>query len=216
MPGRNNIIPSKERGRYVVGYEGLYAVSTWGRVFSLRRDKWLKPVTSKQGYQVVVLGGRKPFWVHRLVLTAFRGPRPEGQQCRHLDGNPANNMLSNLRWGTREEDFADRLRYGGKGLKLTPTLVCYIRRSNKIHRTLATELGCSLDTIERARKGRAWAHIPEPIKMFKNHQPKLTPSLVRYIRRSNKTIRALAAEIGCSEKAIWRVKRKLTWKDLGI
>lgn len=50
--------------------------------------------------------------VHALVLTAFVGPKPRGLECRHLDGNPTNNRLSNLKWGTRKENTDDRARHG--------------------------------------------------------------------------------------------------------
>ena len=46
--------------------------------------------------------------VHRLVLEAFVGPMPEAMETRHLDGNPANNCLDNLRYGTRAENEADK------------------------------------------------------------------------------------------------------------
>jgi hypothetical protein len=50
--------------------------------------------------------------VHRLILTTFVGPRPKGMVCRHLDGNPGNNALSNLRWGTPKENAADSIAHG--------------------------------------------------------------------------------------------------------
>jgi len=50
--------------------------------------------------------------VHRLVLEAFIGPCPWGMQCRHDDGNPANNFLMNLLWGTPRENQLDRKRHG--------------------------------------------------------------------------------------------------------
>jgi hypothetical protein len=50
--------------------------------------------------------------VHRLVLEAFVGLRPDGMQCRHLDGNPANNNLRNLAWGTPAKNQHDRVTHG--------------------------------------------------------------------------------------------------------
>ena len=53
------------------------------------------------------------FWnVHRLVLFAFVGLPKKDQVCRHLDGNPAHNCRSNLRWGTSQENSDDKERHG--------------------------------------------------------------------------------------------------------
>lgn len=47
-----------------------------------------------------------------LVGEAFLGPRPDGLETRHLDGNPANNSARNLRYGTKSENAQDRVRHG--------------------------------------------------------------------------------------------------------
>lgn len=50
---------------------------------------------------------------HALVLRAFVGPRPEwAEHIRHLDGDPTNNVLSNLRYGTPSENQLDSVRHG--------------------------------------------------------------------------------------------------------
>lgn len=50
--------------------------------------------------------------MHILVLTTFVGPCPSGMECRHIDGNPANNHKDNLAWGTRSENSQDKLLHG--------------------------------------------------------------------------------------------------------
>lgn len=105
-------------------YKG-YGVSEDGRVWTRHRqrvgglvDRWreLRVSTTKRGYKKVYLKGGldKPVnkQVHHLVLETFTGPRPEGMECRHLDGNPANNALSNLKWGTAHENYLDRVEHG--------------------------------------------------------------------------------------------------------
>jgi hypothetical protein len=52
---------------------------------------------------------RPALLVHRAVLLAFEGPCPPGYVCRHLDDNPANNVRSNLKWGTKKENAEDRV-----------------------------------------------------------------------------------------------------------
>lgn len=101
----------------VPGYEGLYEVSDEGNVRSLRRattsGRILKLIRSR-GYCFVTLsrnGHERSQAVHVLVLAAFIGPRPDGMDIRHLDGNGENNRLDNLAYGTRSENMQDALRH---------------------------------------------------------------------------------------------------------
>ena len=50
--------------------------------------------------------------VYRLVLEAFVGPCPEGMEACHNDGNPLNCRLDNLRWDTRKNNHADKIKHG--------------------------------------------------------------------------------------------------------
>ena len=50
--------------------------------------------------------------IHLLVMLAFVGPRPEGLETRHFDGNHLNNSLENLRYGTSSENSMDEVRHG--------------------------------------------------------------------------------------------------------
>jgi hypothetical protein len=77
-------------------------------------DSWrpLKNHIDANGYLFTILGRGKRAPTHRLVLLAFSGPCPEGQEGRHLDGNPANCALDNLKWGTPVENHADQYRLG--------------------------------------------------------------------------------------------------------
>lgn len=56
-------------------------------------------------------GKNKTIGVSAAVLLAFVGPRPEGMQCCHNDGNKENNCLENLRWDTHEGNLLDRVRH---------------------------------------------------------------------------------------------------------
>lgn len=116
--------------RPVVGWEGLYEVSTEGQVRSLdkiaahpygtqvRRGKVLWASPNSNGYLNVTLqsrgeGRRKNRLVHQLVLEAFVGPRPDGMEdTRHLNGVQTDNRLANLVWGTTSENMQDRVAHG--------------------------------------------------------------------------------------------------------
>nr|WP_279218384.1 NUMOD4 motif-containing HNH endonuclease [Rhodococcus erythropolis] len=112
---------STERWLAVVGWEDKYEVSELGRV---RRTtpggKYpaghvLTPLRVRGGYVRVELNRdnkRQAFYIHRLVLNAFVGPRSEGQEALHGNTRRDDNRLSNLRWGTRAENMQDRLRDG--------------------------------------------------------------------------------------------------------
>lgn len=84
----------------VVGYEGLYAVTSCGKVWSYKQKKFLTPVMM-YGYPRVGLwkdGKVKREFVHRLVAMAYI-PNPENlPQVNHKDENRANCCLQNLEW----------------------------------------------------------------------------------------------------------------------
>lgn len=109
-----------EEWREVPGWPG-YEVSSWGRVKSWRRHgvvpppRILTPTLNPAGYYFVGLyrdGKRKVWTVHRLVALCFQGPRPDGMETRHLDGNPLNNHPWNLKYGTSSENNRDRVKHG--------------------------------------------------------------------------------------------------------
>jgi len=76
----------------------------------------LKQYTNHSGYKVVSTSPSQSLracQVHRLVLEAFVGPCPEGEECCHApDPDPANNNLWNLRWDTPENNAADKAVLG--------------------------------------------------------------------------------------------------------
>lgn len=105
----------KEIWKPVVGYEGLYEVSNWGRVASLNyrntgKRKILKQRDNTNGYLIVHLCNycsQITAKVHRLVAQAFPaicGTYFEGAEIDHIDGNRYNNIPENLRWCTTKEN----------------------------------------------------------------------------------------------------------------
>lgn len=117
----------EETWKPVVGYEKFYEVSNHGRVYSLprrilsggrylnRSGKMLKLKAHKAGHRYIGLyrgNGQEFEQVHRLVLEAFVGPAPDGMFGCHNDGNPFNNRVDNLRWGTPKENMRDKAVHG--------------------------------------------------------------------------------------------------------
>jgi len=107
-----------------VGFEGVYEVSSLGRVRSLdrldasgrrRQGRMRSLVVAHSGHLTVALrkdGKRIEKLVHHLVLEAFVGPRPEGMEGCHWNDDPADNRPQNLRWDTRAANIRDSVRNG--------------------------------------------------------------------------------------------------------
>lgn len=89
----------KELWKDIDGYDGRYAVSTWGRVKGVHGI--MKPYTNSKGYLKIGLmkdGVSQKHRVHRLVAQAFI-PNPfDLPEVNHIDGNKQNNSITNLEW----------------------------------------------------------------------------------------------------------------------
>ena len=169
---------TKERWKAVRNFEGEYEVSDHGRVRTVAhtvirpngsrypvKSRLRKQKTTHTGHKSVIL--RKPGRtqvtrrVHTLVLEAFVSPRPDGMECCHNDGNPANNRLENLRWDTRSQNRYDSVKHGthpnaskshcprGHLLK-APNLVASVLRSRNKRACLAC-----YRAKDRIRRGRS-------------------------------------------------------------
>jgi len=92
-----------------------YWVGDNGIVISMKSGK-SERIGLKTGKVALSSGNRiKRYPIHYLVWIMFKGRKPKnGLQCRHLDCNVSNNALSNLAWGTPEENEEYRLAYHNK------------------------------------------------------------------------------------------------------
>lgn len=108
----------------IPGFEGKYAVTTDGQVWSYRRKKFLAPGRNGKGYLFVVLSVdnvQKICKVHRLVLEAFNPVEGMDQlQVNHLDENKENNCLENLCWVTCKENN----NWGTRNQRLSKPVRC--------------------------------------------------------------------------------------------
>lgn len=116
------LIETEEIWKNIIGWEGFYQISNYGRIKSLARqikrsnnkkqlfihEKILNPIDIGNGYLRVAL--HRPnkivnIFCHRLVAIHFI-PNPENKPCvNHIDGNTKNNHLSNLEWCTHSENM---------------------------------------------------------------------------------------------------------------
>jgi hypothetical protein len=100
----------------IAGWEGLYEVSTHGRVRSLdrpgRRGRILKPFGKYLAVTLNADGFQLDRSVHRIVAETFI-PNPDDLPLvRHLDDDRSNNNVFNLEWGTQADNMADARRNG--------------------------------------------------------------------------------------------------------
>jgi hypothetical protein len=157
---------------YRIGSDG----SGWSR---RKRGGWggydatwrrIKPHVGKYGHQRFHLGrSTPPRLVHRLVLEAFVCPCPDGKEACHKDGDPSNNRVENLYWGTHEENMADYVRHGrsrkGPGhrqVKLTEADVLravemFVRGA--AYCEIAATFGVERTCISNIINGYSWCHV---------------------------------------------------------
>lgn len=168
-----------------------YEASSLGRVRSLDRV-----VLTKNGRQVRHhgrmlkgrQGGTSPYLVislrnhdsgsfthhlvHSVVCAAFHGPRPSrGHEVAHYDGDPLNNRPDNLRWATRVENLADKVRHGTQltGSRNHKAILCeedvhairslYATR-RFTHQAIANLFKVSGPTVTLIVKRVNWKHLP--------------------------------------------------------
>lgn len=102
------------------GYEGQYAITDDGRVWSYKSKRFLSSYVDGRGYLGVRLykdGEGSSKRIHRLVLETFYPVAGMEQlQVNHIDENKLNNNLSNLEWTTAKENTQHSL-YRRKGVK---------------------------------------------------------------------------------------------------
>lgn len=177
MPTREQRLQVK--WKMVPGFPG-YRVSSAGGVESCRERgpgdyltaEWspLAVRLNRDGYQEVHIhanGIGVTARVNTLVLLAFVGPKPEGTQSCHRNGQRADNRLANLRWGTSQSNIDDRELHGTTArrerngrAKLTGEKVAEIKTlkgAGATYAGIAARFGISKRQVGRILKGKSWA-----------------------------------------------------------
>lgn len=242
---------SDERWLAVPGYEGIYEVSDLGRVRSIPRidnlgRHWrgliLRPAPqARTGYLGVRLsrsGVTSTHAIHRLVMLAFIGPPPPGQEVCHGPNGRLDNRLSELSYGTHAKNSGpDKARDGtlargsdAPGAKLSEADVREIRRrhaAGELHREIAKDFPVGKGAISAAVSGRDWGHLPGAAGTGRRMElqargvdaggVKLTQAQVLAIRAehaSGESRARLAAAFGISLSNVRRIVRGETWTHL--
>lgn len=106
----------------IEGYEGQYAITEDGRVWSLKRKIFRKPsLNPDTGYLQLPLcknGIYQTVKIHRLVALTYLGEPPiDKPLALHKDGNKLNCDVSNLYWGDKSENGYDCVEHGNSWQK---------------------------------------------------------------------------------------------------
>lgn len=229
-----------EEWREIKDHSG-YEVSDQGRVRSYRTaqghpssvPRLLSP-GNVRGYQQIKLGRSTQLKVHTLVLAMFIGPCPEGMEARHLNSDPSDNRLTNLAWGTKPENYADRHGNGTDNTgsrngrtRLTEDQVKEIFSHAVIGRPyteIMKEFGVSRSIVTSIRCGRSWRHVtglPEYYARTRegsaNGRARLNEDQVREIRRrliEGARQKDLAEEYRVSPQTLSLIKLNKIWKGI--
>lgn len=156
---------------YIVSDSGFV-----GRVRADRGARLLKQTVSKNGYPMVALSDKsrlRRFYVHHLVLMAFVGPRPEGMQAAHWNGDRCDARLANLRWDTPTNNCRDKIRHGtvnagtrngmarlteARALAILGLRDAGVRYTRRLAAALAAKYGVSSSAIWFVWNNRTWRH----------------------------------------------------------
>ena len=128
-----NSIKQPEEWKPIQGYEGLYEVSTWGRVKSHKwqKERILVPRQNSNGYYYVTLckdGKIKTYQIHRLVTKEFI-PNPSNlPEVNHKDEHKENNCVSNLEWCSRKYNNS----YGTRLERISKRVVQLDKKGNLV------------------------------------------------------------------------------------
>lgn len=150
-----------ETWKLIDGFEGKYAVNRNGDVKNLKSGNLVKQRDNGVGYKKVYLWadgiGESRMYVHRLVASAFLPNKGNRKEVNHIDGNPANNNVSNLEWVSSSENTKHAIYSGALcawGNKARPIEAISLDGGNVLR----------FATISEAEKAIGSRHITDVLK----------------------------------------------------
>jgi hypothetical protein len=159
----------------VKDYEGLYEISSHGRLRSLDRvvlrcDGVLSPKKGKikafkihrKGYLFCALSKnnkQKSMRIHRMVALAFIPNVFNKAQVNHIDGIKENNTVSNLEWCTNLENKIHAQRNHLCNLKLVTSDIIKIRKDTRLQAEIAKDYGICFQTVSDIKLFKIWKYV---------------------------------------------------------
>lgn len=159
--------------------EGLYEVSEYGDVWSVRRGKILSHNLDRDGYHrahVTYDYKQQTLSVARLVGMAFIGPPPDDMKeptIDHIDFNRENNHYSNLRWVEKSKNSSERLNIGVGEQNSRAILkeedvknIYFLIDSGRFtNNQIANMYGIATSYVSSIKNGKTWKHLYNEIKV---------------------------------------------------
>ena len=146
----------------VKGYEGLYQVSSLGRVRNVTTTRILKQAKHHGGYMLVRLsknGKAHTCTVHRLAAQSFISNPENKPQVNHIDENKTNNNVSNLEWVTSKENInhgtrTERQIYTQRIIQKSRPVICSNGVIYRSTREASRLLGLDNSSLNKVLKGK--------------------------------------------------------------
>lgn len=143
----------------IKNYEGIYAITSCGRVWSYKAKKFLKPRDNGNGYLKVSLskdGKQKDYYIHRLVAEAYIHNPENKPQVNHIDENKSHNYINNLEWATAKENSNYGTRTQRCAEALGKAVFCIeLNKAFKSMREAAEATGAQISHISEVCNGKA-------------------------------------------------------------
>ena len=161
----------------IKGYEGLYQVSSLGRVkrtYKNKKERILKIYLRKDGYFQIQLSNQskfKQFLIHRLIAHAFI-PNPDNKPfINHINGVRNDNRIENLEWCTNKENIHHAIKNGSRNdkgennpnSKLTEeqirTIKWLLKNSNLKQKEIANMFNVHPTHISSIKRNKYWNFV---------------------------------------------------------
>lgn len=169
-----------EQWKDILGFEGLYEVSSMGELRNKATKKILKPVITHCGYyrfRIIKNEERFNKMLHRLVCEAFIENPEQKRTINHKDGNKLNNNIENLEWNTHSENIHHAIKLGLFHINRDPfnrhhsclseeqvlEIDRMIKSKEHTYKQIALMFGVHPSRIEKIKARTTWKHLFEKI-----------------------------------------------------
>lgn len=206
--------------RDVIGYNGLYEISSYGRLkcmpnkgTSFKHLIYDVPITLN-GYKYVQLyksGVYKWIMIHRLVAIAFLDNPENKPFVNHTNSIRHDNYFDNLEWCTQKENIAHGIKYGNKSSLRGELNIKAVLKESQVMDIFKSELpNCllseiyfvNLTTIRNIKSGVTWSFLTGKVRVKK----KLDDETVLNIFNSSTPIYLLSKELSIKRTTIQAIR----------